>query len=139
MADKEIKKEVEAAAKTAKAKAESSAKPAKKAAASAKKTVKKEASNVTKAVKKEAAKTKAAATKLGKQALEILTPDKTTVYVQYLGREFDTNELLAQVKEAYIAAGSPAGAVKTISLYVKPEDNAAYYVINDTETGAISL
>ena len=69
----------------------------------------------------------------------MLTPDKTTVYVQYLGREFDTDELLAQVKENYIAAGSPAGAVKTISLYVKPEDNAAYYVINDTETGAISL
>ena len=139
MADNEIIKEIEAAAETAEKKAASAVKPAKKAAANAKKSVQKEAANVKKAVKKEAAKTKKTAAKIGKQALEILTPDKTTVYVQYLGREYDTNELLAQVKETYIADGSQAGPVKTISLYVKPEDNAAYYVINDTYTGAVTL
>ena len=103
------------------------------------KTAGRSAKTAGRSTKKAAESASRKATELGKQALELLTPDKATVYVQYLGREFDTKELLALAKEAYIAEGSPAGPVRSINLYVKPEDNAAYYVINDSSTGSILL
>lgn len=35
--------------------------------------------------------------------------------------------------------GHRASSIKTLDLYVKPEDGAAYYVINGKETGKIEL
>ena len=55
------------------------------------------------------------------------------------GREADAQELAAKAKRIYLEQDSPFGPVGTINLYIKPEDNAAYYVINDAFTGAISL
>ena len=114
--------------KEAKKKAEPVVKEAKKKASSARKTTKDAAKKATKTTKKAA-----------KAVAEAIIPDKTAVYVQYAGREFDTQALLAEAKKIYLEQDSPYGPVGTINLYVKPEDNAAYYVINDAFTGAISL
>ncbi len=112
-------------------KAEPVTEEAKKKVKATAKTAKKKSSEVKKAAGK--------VTKAGKQVAELLTPDKTSVYVQYLGHEYDTKELTARAKAAYVASDSPAGPVRTLDLYVKPEDNAAYYVINGESTGSIEL
>ena len=56
-----------------------------------------------------------------------------TVYVQFAGSEYEVASIVARVKEVYGAE------VKDIKVYIKPEENMAYYVINGEETGSIIL
>ena len=55
---------------------------------------------------------------------------KTSVVVQFAGKEVTEKELIAAVKKAYTKKGNKVGDIKTIEIYVKPEENAAYYVVN---------
>ena len=55
---------------------------------------------------------------------------KTAVYVQYAGKEAEVEKLVAAAKKAYVAAGHKETDIKTVEIYVKPEENTAYYVIN---------
>ena len=55
---------------------------------------------------------------------------KTSVVVQFAGQEVTEKELIAAVKKAYTKKGNKVGDIKTIEIYVKPEENAAYYVVN---------
>ena len=61
------------------------------------------------------------------------------VYVQFAGKEVLTSALTELVTEKWVAMGHRASSIKTLDLYVKPEDGAAYYVINGKETGKIEL
>lgn len=98
---------------------------AKKAAAPAKKTA-----AVKEAVRKTAAKSagKAAAAKAAGKRTK--TEIKTKVYVQYGGKEISVDMLTEEVKKAYAATGHKASEIKTVSLYVKPEEDVAYFVVN---------
>lgn len=58
------------------------------------------------------------------------TAVKSTVYMQFAGREFTESELLEAVKESYVSLGNKAEDIRTIDVYVKPEECAAYYVVN---------
>lgn len=55
---------------------------------------------------------------------------QAAVYVQYAGREAAVQDLLEAAKQAYIAAGHKEEDIETINVYVKPEENAAYYTVN---------
>lgn len=61
------------------------------------------------------------------------------VYLQYAGKEFSSADLTAKVKEIWKEMGKKAADLKDIKVYVKPEENAAYYVINNEETGSFGL
>ena len=61
------------------------------------------------------------------------------VYVQFEGKEVLTSQLVAQVTESWVAMGHRASSIKELNLYVKPEDHAAYYVINGKVQGKIDL
>lgn len=61
---------------------------------------------------------------------------KTNVNVQYLGKEISEKEIIAQVKKDWTAQKNKIGDIKTIELYVKPEENSVYYVVNDDFTGS---
>ena len=61
------------------------------------------------------------------------------VYVQSMGKEILTADLVAQVTEKWVALGHRASSIKELNLYVKPEDSAAYYVINGKESGKLEL
>ena len=63
----------------------------------------------------------------------------TETYIQYAGQETLTAELLTKVKAAYVAEGHKESAIKSVKLYVKPEDSAVYYVINEKAVGMVSL
>ena len=113
----------------------------------------------TKAVKAEATKAAAKTTEKAAEAKTTETAKKTTarktpakrtttkkaavvteeVYLQYAGKEFSSADLTAKVKEIWKEMGKKAADLKDIKVYVKPEENAAYYVINNEETGSFGL
>ena len=55
---------------------------------------------------------------------------KTALYVQYAGKEYTEKDLVSEVKKAYTELGNKASDIKTVEIYLKPEENVAYYVIN---------
>lgn len=62
------------------------------------------------------------------------------VYLQYLGKEINKDDLVKQVKDIWTKElKNKAGDLKSVTLYLKPEENMAYYVINDDVTGSIAL
>lgn len=64
---------------------------------------------------------------------------KTTLFVEYFGKQVEEKEMIAAVKKAWTSAGNKVSDIKTIELYVKPEDDAVYYVINKTESGKVEF
>ena len=92
------------------------------------------------AAKKTAAKTRKAV----KEAAEAAPKRKYTrkpvknVVLQYMGQEISEEELTERAL-AQFAATEETVAVKSITLYIKPEDNAAYYVINEQYTGCVKF
>ena len=64
----------------------------------------------------------------------------TEVYVQFLGREVSTKDVLKNVKKIWTdEMGKKEKDIKDIKLYIKPEESKAYYVINGDVTGFIGL
>lgn len=55
---------------------------------------------------------------------------KAQVFVQYLGKEISADSLVEEAKKAFVAAGHKESEIETISVYVKPEENVAYYAVN---------
>lgn len=56
------------------------------------------------------------------------------LFVEYLGKQTSQEDMVAAV-----CAGWTGGEIKSLELYVKPEDSAVYYVINGSENGKIDL
>ena len=64
---------------------------------------------------------------------------KVNAVVEHYGRQIEESAIVANVKKAWTASGKKIKDIKSIELYIKPEENAVYYVVNGTETGAIAL
>ena len=64
---------------------------------------------------------------------------KTSLCVQYLGKEIYEKDMIALVKKAWTAKRNKVSDIRSIELYVKPEDNAVYYVVNGDFTGSIEI
>ena len=64
---------------------------------------------------------------------------KTALYVQFAGNQVTEADIIEKVKAAYVAEGHKESAIKEINLYVKPEEYAVYYVINDKAIGKVNL
>lgn len=104
----------------------------------------KAAEKTTKAVVEKAEEVKEAVKETAKAPAKKATTRKATVtetvYLQYLGKEINKDDLVKQVKEIWTKElKNKAGDLKSITLYLKPEENMAYYVINDDVTGSIAL
>lgn len=93
------------------------------------------------AAKKPAAEKKAPAKKTAaKRTTAAKKEVKKTTFLQYAGKEIDLDSLYEQVKTIWTKEmGKKAGDLKDVKLYVKPEEFAAYYVINEDVTGSIDL
>ena len=63
---------------------------------------------------------------------------KTSLFVEYNGNKVEDKAIIAAVKKEWTEAGNKVGEIKTMDLYVKPEEAAVYYVINETTTGKIT-
>lgn len=124
-------KETETVTKKAETKAETTVKAAPEKENSAKKAPEKAAP-----VKVEETAKKAPAKKTAAKKAEI----KETIYLQYLGKEIDKDDIMKQIKEIWTKQlKKKVGDIKAVAIYLKPEENAAYYVINGDVTGSVDL
>ena len=64
---------------------------------------------------------------------------KTSMFVEYQGKQVEDKAMVAAVKKAWTEAGNKVGDIKTMELYIKPEEASVYYVINETETGKVEF
>ena len=63
---------------------------------------------------------------------------KPELFIQYQGGETDLSALIEQAK-AQFRTEKKRTPVTGLKLYIKPEEHAAYYVVNDKYTGQISF
>ena len=61
------------------------------------------------------------------------------VFIQYQGNEGIVAEAIEKAKAAFVADGHRISTIKTLQVYLKPEEYAAYYVINKKFTGRVDL
>lgn len=57
------------------------------------------------------------------------------VYFEYMGEQFLSNDLVDRIKEEWKNEGHRIASIKSLRVYVSPEDRKAYYVINDKAEG----
>ncbi len=65
-----------------------------------------------------------------------LHPD---IYVQYQDMEIVTKDMVEKVKQMYLESGHTLEEIKTLKVYIKPEESAAYYVINEEDSGKVEI
>ncbi|MCR5367639.1 hypothetical protein SAMN05660484_00805 [Eubacterium ruminantium] len=61
---------------------------------------------------------------------------RTDFYVEYFGKQVYKDELVDIAKKIWLDKGNKESDLKTLDLYLKPEDNAVYYVFNNSENGS---
>lgn len=61
------------------------------------------------------------------------------VFVQFYGNEAAVKDVVERAKDAFVAEGHRASSIKSLKVYLKPEEYAAYYVINEKSVGRINL
>lgn len=98
-----------------------------------KKTVKKTAAKKAEPAKKETVKK---ASKTTEKTTTRKTNVKSEMFIQYDGNQIDSEALLERVKADCASEGIKA---KELKLYIKPEDNACYYVANGNVAGKVDL
>lgn len=110
--------------------------------------VEKKAAEKVEKIAKKAAKGAEAAKNAAKAATETATKTvkkatkkeiKVKAFVEYYGKQVEEKDMIARVKKAWTRSGKKVGDIKEMDLYIKPEENAVYYVINGTETGAVAF
>lgn len=88
------------------------------------------------AVKKETVKKPAVKKTTAKKA----EPVKASVHIQFEGKSYETEDLVKIAKDIWkYDLKKKAGDFKTVDIYVKPEENMAYYVINNEVEGSFLL
>ena len=60
------------------------------------------------------------------------------MFLQYQGGEVKLDTLVEKIKEAFKAEHKRTPIV-SLKMYLKPEDNAVYYVINETSAGKVDM
>ena len=61
-------------------------------------------------------------------------------FLQFSGKEYTEKEILKKVKDVWTKdLKNKVGDMKDVKIYLKPEESAAYYVVNGDTTGKIDL
>lgn len=101
-----------------------------------------------KAATKEVAEKKETAVKeaVAKKPAEKKAPVKKTavlkeqVVLQFGGKEMSTADIMKQVKAYWTKElKNKVGDMKSVTIYLKPEEGKAYFVVNEDVTGSIEL
>ena len=61
------------------------------------------------------------------------------VLLQFQGHEDNVGNVVEKAKAEYVAAGHRVSSIKSLQVYLKPEEYAVYYVINQKFEGKINL
>lgn len=88
--------------------------------------------------KEVAKKVKKSATEIKNKVEDIFSETKVHTCLQLGSVELNVEDLVERVKDNYRLT-SDDKEVKELNLYIKPEDNAVYYVINGTSAGKVDI
>ncbi len=100
---------------------------------------------VAKKAEKPVAEKKVAAKKAEKPVAEKKTTGrkpavKTEVFVQFAGKSISDEELVKIAKDVWVYdMNQKAADFKSVSVYVKPEESKAYFVVNGELSGSFDL
>lgn len=126
-----------AEAKKTAAKATAKAEPVKE---EAKETVKKAPAKKAPAKKTVAAKKETVKEEAPKKVEEVKAEVKATVNFQFSGKSYTPDDLLNICKDVWkYDLNGKEEDFKSVELYVKPEENTTYYVINGDVTGSFFI
>ncbi len=136
----EVTKKAEPALKEAKKSAEPYIEKVKEKAEPMLSEVKKRTEPATKAMKKQGSRAADAVKAVGRDISESNAKKgvKTEFFVQYKDYEIRTEDIADKIREKYVAEGHKSSEIKELQVYLKPEENAAYYVINYKDTGKLT-
>ncbi len=62
-----------------------------------------------------------------------------TLVIQAAGSEWDVNAVKESAIAAYVAAGHQKSSISSLTVYIKPEERKAYYVINGKTSGSTDI
>ena len=103
------------------------------------KAVKKSVAAKAEPVKKAEAKKPAAKKPVAKKTVK-KADQKTVLHVQYSGKSYSQEELVKMAQDVWkYDLKQKVRELATIELYVKPEENKVYYVMNQEFTGDFSI
>ena len=92
------------------------------------------------AAKKAPAKKTAARKPAVKKASAKKAELKTEMFLQFAGKEYTEKEIFQKVKGIWTKVlKNKVGDMKDVKIYLKPEESAAYYVVNGDTTGKVEL
>ena len=94
---------------------------------------------VKKAPAKKAPAKKAATTEKKAPAKKAAAKAETVITLEFGEYTTVMSTVEEKVKAQFVAEGNKASAIKSLNIYVKPLENAAYYVINGDVTGRVDL
>lgn len=61
------------------------------------------------------------------------------MFIQFGGNDAPIATIIEKVRASFVEQGHRASSIKDLKVYLKPEDNAAYYVINKNFAGKVNL
>ena len=67
------------------------------------------------------------------------TAKKAEVILQFTGNDVAMVDIEKRVKAQYVSEGNKVSSIESFTIYVKPEEYSAYYVINGNITGRVDL
>lgn len=92
------------------------------------------------ASKKETTKTETVKTAANKTAKTSAKKTECSLYVQYAGRSLSEGDLMKIAKDVWkYDLKQKVRELKNVELYVKPEENKVYYVMNKEFTGSFDI
>ncbi len=104
------------------------------------KTTEKAAAKKTTTRKTTTAKTTTRKTTTRKTAAKKAAAPNTEVYIQFWGKEVYAKDVVENIKKIWTdEMGKKLEELEDLKVYIKPEENGAYYVINNEITDFIGL
>ncbi len=64
---------------------------------------------------------------------------KKNIVIQFQGRERSQENILQQIRRDVYAKGVSDEEIDSVNIYIKPEEQAVYYVVNGEVEGKISF
>lgn len=64
---------------------------------------------------------------------------KSNVFVQFMGLEVSEAEIMAGIKQWWKEQGKLVKELKTVNMYVKPEEKKVYFTINESVSGSLDI
>ena len=64
---------------------------------------------------------------------------KTNVIIQACGIEVSESDIISQIKDKWVSDGNLLKDMKSVTIYVKPEEKKVYYVINEEINGDLDI